>query len=67
MDALAGCLQPADSNPDSGGEGVFHDANSALGGPFIVAYWNTKVGPAEPLAGYRSYGQWSVKLEFCGW
>lgn len=52
-------------NPGSGGEGTIHDANSALGGPFIVAYWNTKVGPAQESPPYRAYGQWGVNLEFC--
>jgi hypothetical protein len=52
-------------NPESGGEGTIHDAHQALGGPFIVAYWNPKVGPAQATAGYRPYGQWGVNLEFC--
>jgi hypothetical protein len=53
--------------PASGGSGRIHDANSAIGGPFTVAYWNPRVGPAQdtPSAGFRAYGQWGVNLEFC--
>ena len=52
-------------NPASGGTGVIHDANPSLGGPFIVAYWNERVGPAQDSPPYRAYGQWGVNLEFC--
>jgi hypothetical protein len=49
----------------SGGEGRIIDADPHLGGPFIVAYWNPRVGPAQTSGGYRAYGQWGVNLEFC--
>jgi hypothetical protein len=52
-------------NPAAGGTGRIHDANPGLGGPFIVAYWNEKVGPAQNSPPYRGYGQWGVNLEFC--
>jgi hypothetical protein len=51
--------------PASYGTGVIHDANSALGGPFTVAYSNPRVGPALNGPAGRPYGQWSVNLEFC--
>jgi hypothetical protein len=51
--------------PASGGEGRIIDADPRLGGQFIVAYTNPKVGPAHPGAGWRAYGQWDVQLEFC--
>jgi hypothetical protein len=51
--------------PASGGEGRIIDADPHLGGPFQVSYWNPKVGPAQPMRGYRPWGQWSVNLEFC--
>lgn len=50
---------------DSGGEGRIVDANPHLGGPFVVAWWNPRVGPAQDTSTARAYGQWSVKLEFC--
>lgn len=50
---------------DSGGEGRIVDANPNLGGPFVVAWWNPRVGPAQDTSTARAYGQWSVKLEFC--
>jgi hypothetical protein len=52
-------------NPESGGEGRIVDARQGLGGPFIVTYWNPKVGPAQDSPPYRAYGQWGVNLEFC--
>jgi hypothetical protein len=52
-------------NPASGGTGRIHDANPGLGGPFVVAYWNEKVGPAHDSPPFRAYGQWGVNLEFC--
>jgi hypothetical protein len=52
-------------NPESGGEGRIVDAHQGLGGPFIVTYWNPKVGPAQDSPPYRAYGQWGVNLEFC--
>jgi hypothetical protein len=52
-------------HPVAGGTGRIHDANPALGGPFIVTYWNEKVGPARDSPPYRAYGQWGVNLEFC--
>lgn len=51
--------------PAVGGEGRIHDANSALGGPFKVLYWNPRVGAAKDGAAGRAYGQWSVDLQFC--
>jgi hypothetical protein len=44
-----------------GGTGRIHDANPALGGPF-VATWDTGA-PLPP--GARKVGQWDVNLEFC--
>ncbi|HEY4793930.1 MAG TPA: hypothetical protein VII18_07705 [Mycobacterium sp.] len=52
-------------NPQSFGEGRIIDANSGLGGPFQVAYWNPNVGPAKDSPPFRGYGQWGVNLEFC--
>jgi hypothetical protein len=52
-------------NPAAGGTGLIHDANPSLGGPFQVAYWNPRVGPAKDSPPYRAYGQWGVNLEFC--
>jgi hypothetical protein len=52
-------------NPVAGGAGTIHDANPQLGGPFQVAYWNERVGPAQDSPPYRAYGQWGVNLEFC--
>lgn len=51
--------------PASGGTGHIHDPNSSLGGPFQVAYWNPRVGPAKDSAPLRAYGQSGVNLEFC--
>jgi hypothetical protein len=51
--------------PASGGSGRIIDANPALGGPFKVAWWNPRVGPAQDSPPYRAYGQWGVDLEFC--
>jgi hypothetical protein len=50
---------------DSGGEGRIVDANQNLGGPFNVAWWNPRVGPAQDSPPYRASGQWGVQLEFC--
>ena len=50
---------------DSGGEGRIVDANPNLGGPFKVAWWNPRVGPAQDTVPYRASGQWGVNLEFC--
>jgi hypothetical protein len=52
-------------NPVAGGAGTIHDANPQLGGPFQVAYWNERVGPAQDSPPFRAYGQWGVNLEFC--
>jgi hypothetical protein len=51
--------------PVADGAGTIHDANPQLGGPFQVAYWNERVGPAQDSPPYRAYGQWGVNLEFC--
>jgi hypothetical protein len=51
--------------PASGGSGRIIDANPALGGPFQVAWWNPRVGPAKDAPPFRAYGQWGVNLEFC--
>ena len=52
-------------NADSGGKGRIHDANPNLGGPFVVAWWNPRVGPAQNVPPQRAYGQWGVDLQFC--
>jgi hypothetical protein len=52
-------------NPGFGGEGRIVDADSNLGGPFKVTWWNPRVGPAQDTPPYRASGQWGVDLEFC--
>ncbi len=40
----------------SGGSGRIEDANSSLGGPFEVVYWNPRIGPAQDSPPFRAYG-----------
>lgn len=49
----------------SGGSGRIEDANSSLGGPFEVVYWNPRIGAAQDSPPFRASGQWGVDLQFC--